>query len=336
MKLSWRRGADVVQVAPEEINPLLGRSDLVSWLQDPNTLLKTLFKTPIRIIVTDAQCNIVWGNAAAINSQMPPEQLTVIMARFKDVVGSAKSFPISFDNEDANGVVLESSVDVIRDAEKTVLGFVCTYTDRTAQRVALNKAGALAERLGDTISVSESIQSVAVSTDQMVSSISEIAQGSARAAETARTAVEEAQRTGRTVAKLESSSSKIGSVVRVIRSIAEQTNLLALNATIEAARAGEAGKGFAIVAGEVKELARATSAATEEIGAMVEEIQTDAAEAISAISGISAVVEEIDEIQQTIASAVEEQSATTAEIGARVSSAARTAEDIAVFVAAQA
>ena len=315
-------------------NPLAAVPGLPEQLHDPLLLSKLLYKAPVKIMMTDPQGEILYGNAGAIGDAALP-QIEAIMTSFRQNIRSATSFPHRFDNV-ADGLVFDSVIDVIKGHDKELVGYVCSYTDRTAERAALDKAAALAERLGDTISVSESIQSIAVSTDQMVSSIGEIAQGSARAAETARSAVETASRTGETVGKLDESSSQIGKIVKVIRSIAEQTNLLALNATIEAARAGEAGKGFAIVAGEVKELARATSAATEDIGRMVEAIQGDAEEAIAAIGEISRVVEEIDEIQQSIAGAVEEQSATTGEIGARLSSAARTAEDIAAFVAAHA
>ena len=111
------------------------------------------------------------------------------------------------------------------------------------------------------------MQTVSAGSEQMGASIREIAQNAAEVSRVAAQAVDAADTTTATVAKLGESSLEIASVVKVITSIAEQTNLLALNATIEAARAGEAGKGFAVVANEVKELAQETAKATEDIAA---------------------------------------------------------------------
>lgn len=73
--------------------------------------------------------------------------------------------------------------------------------------------------------------------------------------------------------KLDASSKDVDGVTAMIGGLAEQTNLLALNAAIESARAGEAGRGFSVVADEVRALAEKTVAATANINDITQEMQ---------------------------------------------------------------
>ena len=179
-----------------------------------------------------------------------------------------------------------------------------------------------------SIEVARYVETVSAASDQMSSSIKEIARNASEAAQVATQAVEAARVTNTTVAQLGDSSAEIGQIVKVITGIAQQTNLLALNATIEAARAGEAGKGFAVVANEVKELAKETAKATEDISAKIEAIQTDTTSSVDSITGILTIIDQIAHFQDTIAAAVEEQAATTSEIARSVSEASRGSQEI--------
>ncbi|MEN9354024.1 MAG: hypothetical protein RL318_1349 [Fibrobacterota bacterium] len=180
--------------------------------------------------------------------------------------------------------------------------------------------------------VSSSIAAVSVASEEMSTSIREIARNSARAAQVASAAVGMAGTTDQTVIRLGASSQEIHEVVKTIHAIAQQTNLLALNATIEAARAGAAGKGFAVVAGEVKELAKQTAAATEDIARRIQGIQADSREAVVAIGRIVEVIREIDAMQTSIAAAVEEQTATTREIAGSIAKATVGVQEIALNI----
>jgi methyl-accepting chemotaxis protein len=70
-------------------------------------------------------------------------------------------------------------------------------------------------------------------------------------------------------------SSRIDSMVSLIKDIASRVNVLALNAVIEATQAGEYGKGFMVVANEIRKLAGTTRESTREITDMIHLVKSD-------------------------------------------------------------
>jgi methyl-accepting chemotaxis protein len=159
----------------------------------------------------------------------------------------------------------------------------------------------------------------ATAMEQMNTAVSEVAANSAKAAQNANSAREQAVDGGQLVSsviesidrlneetlhlqkemgELGGQADAIGHIMAVISDIADQTNLLALNAAIEAARAGDAGRGFAVVADEVRKLAEKTMTATQEVGTAISTIQGSTGKSIQSMEKASKMVTESTDISR--------------------------------------
>ncbi|TVY05693.1 methyl-accepting chemotaxis protein [Paenibacillus cremeus] len=117
---------------------------------------------------------------------------------------------------------------------------------------------------------------------------------------------------------LNSRSTEIAEVGRMISEIASQTDLLALNAAIEAARAGEQGRGFSVVASEVRKLSEQAGQFATQISELIRSVQQD----------IKHTAESMDTSMQRIGIGVEKVQAAGASFRELVSSSERVNQQI--------
>ena len=238
-------------------------------------------------------------------------------------------------------------------------------------------AGAASEMSYDTKDLSDemkqqysAIDQVATAVHEMTATVQEVARNTEDASNAAASASAEAQdgalqstnaigaiekldseikAATKVIEDVKEESTKIGSVLDVIRGIAEQTNLLALNAAIEAARAGEQGRGFAVVADEVRTLATRTSDSTQEIENMVKSLDQKTSNAVEkmhiateqATSSVDSVeqaamslgeiagsIQNITVMNQQVANATKQQSEVSEDINRNITAIQQIAENV--------
>jgi methyl-accepting chemotaxis protein len=165
-----------------------------------------------------------------------------------------------------------------------------------------------------------SLEETAATTEELAASVKASAQASKDAAGIADEAMRAAQNGGEiagqavdAMARIETASTKISDIIRVIDDIAFQTNLLALNAAVEAARAGDAGKGFAVVASEVRTLAQRSSEAAKDISALISSSNSEVGEGVKLVRRAGEQLDQILTASRKVAATIADISAAAGE-----------------------
>jgi methyl-accepting chemotaxis protein len=190
------------------------------------------------------------------------------------------------------------------------------------------------------------LEQTAAAIEQITTNVKNASQLTEEARRVAREANDDASRSGAIVTRaedamkeIETSSSKISSIIGVIDEIAFQTNLLALNAGVEAARAGEAGKGFAVVAQEVRELAQRSANAAKEIKALITTSGKQIGEGVdlvrqtgNSLTEISNYIGQMNEHMESISTSSREQFIGLAEVNSAINELDQTTQRNAAMV----
>ena len=165
----------------------------------------------------------------------------------------------------------------------------------------------------------ENVSSTTASADQMLSSISRIAELTTQDRKAVGELVNRAtdgqivlEAAFARVAEIAGSVEEIQEMAQIIADIASQTGILALNAAIEAAHAGEFGKGFSVVADEITKLASVSAESSAQIARSLPQI-------VSSLTAATSTKTETSEAFEAIRNQIDEVALSLTEIEARVS-----------------
>ncbi|MBB6481558.1 methyl-accepting chemotaxis protein [Spirochaeta isovalerica] len=211
-----------------------------------------------------------------------------------------------FDNRSDEIGMLASSMDNMNGKLKDIVENIITSVENVSQGSDQISSSAQLLSQGATEQAAGA-EEVSASMEQMSANIQQNSDNAMQTESIARKVVDDANKSGESVAKTVTAMKQIADKISIIEEIARQTNLLALNAAIEAARAGDHGKGFAVVASEVRKLAERSGVAAGEISGLSNESVQIAEQAGDLLSKLVPDIQKTAELVQEISAASSEQ-----------------------------
>lgn len=272
--LLYNDGKVVLSELNTELENLINaKLNLAKETSDNNTKTATNTTTlTIIILVTGMAIAVVIGMFISSSISKPVRKIIKIADKVAD---GDFDVNISIHGKDEIGLLADS----FRKMTEKLNNTMC-YINSAAEQVA---AGS--KQVSDSsVALSQGAMEQASSIEELTASIEEISAQTKMNAENASNANEIAESAKvnaedgygqmkemqRAVDEINSASTNIYKIIKVIDEIAFQTNILALNAAVEAARAGQHGKGFAVVAEEVRNLAARSAKAAKETADLIE------------------------------------------------------------------
>ncbi|HOO72781.1 MAG TPA: methyl-accepting chemotaxis protein [Spirochaetota bacterium] len=147
-------------------------------------------------------------------------------------------------------------------------GDINTKASSAADTIA-GTASNIQEQYSSVMALVESINNLAMETDQLKQGSGDVRSAFSSVIDLARDGENAVANIDKNSRELIESTSRLSSIMVILEDLFDKIQLLALNAAIEAARAGDQGKGFAVVADEVNKLSEKSMTSLKEINQLI-------------------------------------------------------------------